>query len=479
MTVTSQEEKQIADNLKKFDDLLKDSKLGDIKKVVADNEQLYNSLKNIAPEIFKIMRKDGTIPPNVLNDIAKNLVLGGVSMIPGVGGVASTIIGLLWPNVSGGPSELQLLEQKLTNLINQKVSTSEKNHLISEMDTVQKNLNALDELLQGGAKTYSSANAWAIIGDINTALSDITNKAQSSEYKVDQLPLYTTAATMHLVFLKFIEINKGNPELGNDQKDFDSLMTRNNVKSLRDLAIKYRDVIEKNAQEKEVEFQHTLENKNLTNRLEKEKEAVAFIWGTEMNTAFKTLTRSIIVKEDSIDLPKIATISAKARYGRKYVGAMAPKDFLSSSNEPLGNVSQFIIEPIDKDQNIYALRSVSNNHYVSFNCITTIFRTPEEAAKDNDHTTETINYTPSFFPGDNVANTWSEDIHNSKGTASDATYIKIIPLGTKDENGKPQYAMKALHSYAEARIGIDDHNRFNAWYRENAEKTRFTFDKVE
>lgn len=483
-TVTDAQKQDAVEKINKLDQLLTDNVGGtsnelqqDFKDVMNKPEVSFsiNTVSKIAPEIFKAIKNDGLIPPEVLNNIAKNLVLMGAQMIPYVGGVVSSVIGLIWPGMTG-PNQLQLLEQKLTSLINERVSESEKNGLTASIQATARNMAALEGLVkeeeEAKVQSRSADMAKSYIVVINNSLNTILEIAKNSQYKEDLLPLYTTAATLHLTFLRYLEANVTNDELGMSKADYNSIKTANGGKTMKELAIQYRDFINKTAEKLETEYKNTYDKASNWRYGNGEvppfdihlgsngylKKFINYADATEDNVPFKNISHAIIGKEEIVNVPIgiPVSIAANGPKGQRYLSTR-DKDFswVDCDADGVGSWQRYTIEYINKSENIVAIRAESNNHYISF-----------DHYQDKDS---------AGLLSDNKGSMLRSN------TDSDVTWIRLISL--KDGNGNvipDQYAMKAIHSFKECYIYADfnANGKLTGTSRMNGDWEKFTIKKA-
>lgn len=424
------------------------------------------AVSSIAPAIFDAIKNDGTIDPAVLNGIAKNLTMAGVQAIPFVGGIASTVIGMFWPNVSG-PDQFALLEERMIKLLNDTVTASEQNNLSEDLKQVVRDMRALDGLLKdeaaakaktaAGGVARSVAYAASYAKGINGTLNTILGKIEGSQFKANMVPLYTQAATIKLLFLKFAASNKNNPEMFNSDADYNSLQNANESKTARELAIHYRDFVNKTVGTKEVALQAAFI------KAQTMQTAAAFndyYFSTEANVPFNTIVKATIGKE-SINVPVNVpvTISADGPSGTRYLSSRA-SDISWIDCDGKNNTSDdqnYTIVPVKADDGIYAIKAKTNNKYVTF----------EE--KGFGLVQNLYNDLEGLVPG----------FVRSDANA-DVTWIRLVPLtdakGNVIEN---KFVMRSIHSYRESYIYADfNHNgKLKSGSRQIGNWEQFTITK--
>lgn len=296
-----------------------------------------NALKIVGPDLYSIVIGGKVVDPVVLNRLAKNLTMIGVSAIPGVGGLTSSILGMIWPEAHGA-NPMDIFKEQMTQLINTTVANSEKASIEGELTQVINNMKGLDSYITHQSSFYDGNGANSYVVNINTSLKKMLNTIEKSQFKDSELSFYVAIATMDLTFMKFVEANAKNPDLGMSEED---LIAHRNARGgdLKTLAKKYRDNI--------LSISHSARAKNY-------QEIVNYITG--VSTGFilggsNTMTNANIgetlnqVERTAIQLatleqPKIlkAVQAARVEYNK-----FKSYDDLLADNSPFGMVANSIL----------------------------------------------------------------------------------------------------------------------------------------
>ncbi|XKK34232.1 insecticidal delta-endotoxin Cry8Ea1 family protein [Bacillus sp. A17A.1] len=190
------------------------------------------------------------------NNAVKDLTIASIGLIPIGGAILSPILSLLWPTETSN-DQMQKMLNEVSTMIEENIADYDLDTLKPKVDTLKDRIATFEKAINkrlaglptGGLLNIEQVNAQDA-REINNKFKEVLNdcskvKASTKEPYTGELPIYTTIATGHLLFLKFIKENTNNPVLQLDQKiierdfqdDFDNATERYS-KHIEDIYIK-------------------------------------------------------------------------------------------------------------------------------------------------------------------------------------------------------------------------------------------------
>ncbi|HGA1022252.1 TPA: insecticidal delta-endotoxin Cry8Ea1 family protein [Bacillus cereus] len=147
-----------------------------------------------------------------VNNFARDMVMASTALIPYGGPIISPFIGLLWPaNVEDQNNQMKKLLEHISNMVDEKIVDYDNG-------TLKKKTLALQDQLADFEKSIHASTSYYSTGDIqetnrtlalalNDKFRDLLMECQKEGQKTSELPIYTTVATAHLQFLKYVVDN--------------------------------------------------------------------------------------------------------------------------------------------------------------------------------------------------------------------------------------------------------------------------------
>ncbi|PHC39085.1 hypothetical protein COF09_22740 [Bacillus toyonensis] len=233
--------KAAGEALKEVAKLKKDGK----NKFTQEAQDTITLLGKAAP----IMYADAHASRESFNNTLRTLSLGVLDYFP-YGKIAiSPILGLLWPEIGNkNKNQFDSLMKDMKILVKEGIETYDlsglKQNIISlktQMQTFEKlvNSNTLTEgLYSAGSDEESARTAAQILQD---TFHNLINDCQKDNLDTAELPKYTTIATIHLLFLNYMEKNWSSPQLQYPKSTFDKIF----ADDIKNAAQTYMDYIQK------------------------------------------------------------------------------------------------------------------------------------------------------------------------------------------------------------------------------------------
>lgn len=179
----------------------------------ANYKTSLNALKSVLPALLNdIKKRKGNF-----NDTARALTSFAVAAIPYGGAALAPLVNFFWP--TSAPSTSQLLKQlknEMIELMDNKIQNYDNAALNAEMQALSNEVAAL-EATTTAEQFYSSGTpeetARMKANIINTAFNRLlilTSKQDEENkniLKAGELPIYTSVASMHIIFLRYMKKN--------------------------------------------------------------------------------------------------------------------------------------------------------------------------------------------------------------------------------------------------------------------------------
>ncbi|HDX9707891.1 TPA: hypothetical protein ROY17_005692, partial [Bacillus thuringiensis] len=374
-------------------------------KILENNPTLQNLVTDLSGPLFKEAVLTGNSSIQDLQNLGKHMALASTGLLPFGGSFVYEFISAVWPEA--GPSQMDLIMKTVPAMIDEKISQYDLDSIQSDMETLRDELKIFERSINNAPKNIpdgAQASPGDILRsnqelakDINRLFKSLINTCRKSGQKEAELPFYTVIATSHLQFLKFMELNaQSHPRLKMEPGVLDQLFSEplkviaqnykkhidetsqsaqkkiySKMNSIIDVSINPlesldhmyvpRGVPTPNYNDKKIEELKT-EYTNLFNNMH------AYAYVTENNEAFKIISESIIGKE-MLHMGSAGNVNINVRDQNglaKYLTAKSDLSQVHCEGRSAGSEQEFMFESVNAEENIFALKSIINGHYATF-----------------------------------------------------------------------------------------------------------------
>ncbi|MCU5589799.1 insecticidal delta-endotoxin Cry8Ea1 family protein [Bacillus cereus] len=182
----------------------------------------------------------------------RELMVGVTAAIPVGGAFISSVLNIVMADQDKNPVEelkkkMAQIKDEITKETNEKII----HHIESHFNTLHEKLMTFENSVNGKTESYYTSIQKVngqVAREINDKFKELINECTNKKMQIELLPLYTTVASSHLIFLQFIEQNKqGNPRLSIDSKVYETYL-RKDVNESRNKYIQYiQETYQKNS----------------------------------------------------------------------------------------------------------------------------------------------------------------------------------------------------------------------------------------
>ncbi|MFV5916579.1 insecticidal delta-endotoxin Cry8Ea1 family protein, partial [Bacillus cereus] len=202
--------------------------------------RIKKAIVSLAGDTLKQIYKDAY--SGDFTGTARTIVLGALALSPYGGASISPMLGLLWP--SKEDNQFKELQDQIKQLDN-KVNALNNANLEATYNALMKELKKFENGMSDNPDKsvfYDSGSIEATNRTsaqiINSQFTQLIEKCKIELLKTEELPIFTTVATSHLIFLQIIEENWKNPKLQIDSATYNS-QYKNDIENCRGEYIDY------------------------------------------------------------------------------------------------------------------------------------------------------------------------------------------------------------------------------------------------
>lgn len=194
-----------------------------LKEMLFDKDTL-KSIASLGGNTLNQVYKDA-YHSNDFSGTLRTVVLGAVALIPYGGAFISQILGAVCPNnvennqLKYVQDQINRLDKKIEDL-SAAILKSHYDTLLKELQTFERSVNSSDtsDVYYSTGDVYENRRWHA--RHINQKFKELIRDCNKELLQEKELPMYTTVATAHLLFLKFMEKNGKGPKVRFDNASF-------------------------------------------------------------------------------------------------------------------------------------------------------------------------------------------------------------------------------------------------------------------